>query len=361
MTPHEKFINCMHFKSVDRHILWEWGPWLSTLRRWQREAPGEFDSIPPQLLECENRVLCGVDLWMLPRFEKEILSENEEFITKRNDRGIVERVPKSQDETSMPEHIDFPVKEKKDWERLKKCFDPNDSARFPADWENRCDLWRKDGPVLVFQGPRSPSLFGFIRELMGPERALYAFYDDPMIVHDMMDTYTDFIVQILPRVISESPLSSVFFWEDMCYKSGSFISPDLFKRFMSPCYKRITEMVRNMGIDIIFVDSDGDVSELIPLWLEVGINGVYPMEVAAGMDVIALRNKYGKDLLMTGGIDKRILSRDYKAIDEELERKIPLVELGGYIPTLDHSVPDDVPYRNFCYYWSKKKELLGIR
>jgi len=129
---------------------------------------------------------------------------------------------------------------------------------------------------------------------------------------------------------------------------------------MSPRYKCITELARSRGIDIILVDSDGDVSELIPLWLDAGINGVYPMEVAAGMDVAKLRREYGSDLLMTGGIDKRVLARDHRAIDEELDAKIPLVEQGGYIPHLDHAIPHDVPYENFVYYWKRKKRLLGV-
>ena len=109
------------------------------------------------------------------------------------------------------------------------------------------------------------------------------------------------------------------------------------------------------------VDSDGDVSELIPLWLEAGINGIYPMEVAAGNDLVELRREYGRDLLMTGGIDKRVLARDRRAIDDELAARIPLAEQGGYIPHIDHGIPHDVPYENFAYYWERKKELLGIR
>ena len=113
-------------------------------------------------------------------------------------------------------------------------------------------------------------------------------------------------------------------------------------------------------IEAIFVDSDGNIEELIPLWLEAGINGMYPLEVAAGMDAVKLRREYGRDLLMTGNIDKRVLARDKAAIDRELEAKMPLASQGGFIPHLDHSIPHDVPYENFAYYWERKKELLGI-
>ena len=359
MTPHERFLACMRSQPVDRPPLWEWGPWPSALRRWQREALGEGGQ-PPQFSECDGKLHCGVDLWMLPRFEQRVLAEDDETITKVSDRGQVLRTFKSADTMSMPEHVGYPVKTRADWDALKNRFDPSDPARFPADWAERCERWRSDGPVLLFQGPRSPSLFGFVRELMGPERALYAFCDEPSLVHEMMDVITELTLGLLPRAAAEAPLSTLFFWEDMCYRAGPLISPAMFREFMVPRYRRMTDLARSLGIDVIFVDSDGDVSELIPLWLEAGLNGVYPMEVAAGMDVVALRREYGRDLLMTGGIDKRVLVQGREAIDAELETKLPLAEAGGYIPHIDHAIPHDVPYAHFAYYWERKKALLGI-
>lgn len=357
MTSHERFLAFMHFQPVDRVPLWEWGPWPSTLRRWRREALGEGNN-PPQFAECENRVQCGVDLWMLPRYEERVICEDDESITKVSDRGVVMRTFKSPDTMSMPEHIEYPVKTRADWEELKKRYDPSDPARFPAGWKERCQQWRNKGPVLIFQGPRSPSLFGFVRELLGPKRIFYAFYDEPKLVHDMMEFNTEFLINLLPSVLGEAPISAIYFWEDMCYRNGPLISPDMFREFMLPRYKRITELARSRGVDLCFVDSDGNVEELIPLWIEAGINGIYPMEVAAGMDVVKLRRQYGKALLMTGGIDKRVLARDRGAIDEELETKVSLAEQGGYIPHIDHAIPHDVPYENFAYYWERKKSLL---
>jgi uroporphyrinogen decarboxylase len=359
MTSHDRFLAFMRFETVDHVPLWEWGPWPSTLRRWQREGLGAGNH-PPQLAESEPRLQCGVDLWMLPRYRDEVLAEDEVFITTRTDRGVVQRRLKSPDEMSMPEHIEYPVKSRADWEALKPRFDPADARRFPGDWPERCRQWKAEGPILVLQGPRSPSLFGFVRELMGPERTLYAFCDEPALIHDMMETYTEFLLGLLPGVLDTAPLTSIFFWEDMCYRAGPLISPQMFREFMLPRYRRVTELARSRGMDSIFVDSDGNVSELIPLWLEAGINGVYPMEVAAGMDVAALRKEYGRDLLMTGGIDKRALALGRQAIDAELERTIPVAEGGGYIPHLDHGIPHDIPYEGFVYYWRRKKELLGL-
>ena len=349
----------MRFEPVDHVTLHEWGPWPSALRRWQREGLGQGNSAP-QYAEADERTLCGIDLWMLPRFAERVIAEDETTITKVIDRGIVQRELKSPDEMSIPEHLEYPVKTRADWDAMKKRFDPGSAGRLPADWDVRCERWRRDKPWLVFQCSRGPSLFGFVRELMGPERTLYAFYDEPQLVHDMMETITELTLAMLPRVVRDAPLTSVFFWEDMCYRAGPLISPAMFREFMIPRYRRITDLACRLGIDIMFVDCDGDVSELIPLWIEAGIRGVYPMEVAAGMDVAKLRREYGHDLLMTGGIDKRVLAQDRRAIDEELARRMPIAEQGGYIPHLDHAVPHDVPYDNFVYYWERKKAILGV-
>ena len=359
LTPHQRFRRCMLYEPTDRPVLWEWTPWPSTLRRWQREALGEGNQ-PPQYEECENKVLPGVDMWMLPRFEEKVLQEDEEYVTRTTDRGGVVRLPKSPDTMSMPEHLEYPVKGRKDWESLKERFNPDDPARFPDDWHERCERWRREEPILVFQGPRSPSLFGFVRELMGPERALCAFYDNPELVHEMMEFITEFLLGVMDRTLEEAPITAIFFWEDMAYKAGPLISPGTMREFMVPRYRRMTDLAVQKGIELSFVDSDGDVTELIPLWQEAGIRGVYPMEVAAGMDVSALRQQFGQDLLMTGGFDKRALARNRDAIDREFKRRIPLVEEGGYIPHIDHAIPHDVPYENFAYYWRRKKDLLGI-
>ena len=176
----------------------------------------------------------------------------------------------------------------------------------------------------------------------------------------MMETATEFAVAVLPRALREAPVTLAQFWEDMCYRQGPLISPALFREFMLPRYRRITEAIRAAGVDIIFVDSDGDVSELIPLWLEAGINGVFPMEQACGNDLHAYRRRYGRELLMAGGLDKRALARGRRAIDDELQRQLPLAAGGGYVPTLDHAIPPHVGFEDFCYYWKRKKTLLGV-
>ena len=360
MTPHQRFQSAMHFQPVDRPPLWEWNPWRTTVRRWQREGMPS-GNLPHQYDECDEKTDCGVYLWTLPKFRTYVIEETDETITRMSERGVVLRTFKSEDIISMPEHIEYPVKNREDWRKLKERFDPSHPERFPGDWRDRITAWEKNGPVVLFQSGRAPSLFGFVRELMGAERTLYTFHDDPCLIHEMMEHNTEFLCAVLRKTLGEAPLSTVFFWEDMCYKNGPLISPAMFRKFMVPRYRRITDLARNLGVDVIFVDSDGNVEELIPLWLESGINGVYPMEVAAGMDVADLRKRYGMNLLMAGGIDKRALAGGRDAVDAELSRVVPAALEGGYIPHVDHALPHDIPFEAFTYYWERKKTLLGIR
>ena len=131
----------------------------------------------------------------------------------------------------------------------------------------------------------------------------------------------------------------------------------MFKEFIQPRYVKIVEFLRSHGIDIVFVDSDGYIDELIPLWMEVGINGFSPLEVAAGEDALALKQKYGSDIVLAGNVDKRALISGKEAIDREVAKVKRLLDMGGYFPAVDHSVPPDVPLGNFTYYLQKLKEL----
>ena len=147
----------------------------------------------------------------------------------------------------------------------------------------------------------------------------------------------------------------------MCYKAGSLISPAMLRKFMVPRYREITDLLHGHGVDIIFVDSDGNLDQLIPLWLECGINYIWPLEVAAGNDAVAIRKEYGRDLILGGAIDKRALSRDKEALRAEVMSKVPfLLEEGGYFPTVDHAVPPDVTFENYRYYVDTMREVGGL-
>jgi len=147
-------------------------------------------------------------------------------------------------------------------------------------------------------------------------------------------------------------------WEDMCYKNGPLISPKMFDRFMLPYYKRLTGLFQDHGIKIIFVDTDGDFWKLIPGFIEGGVTGIFPLEVNANMDVLEIRKAYPKLQLM-GGVDKMVLFEDKSAIDAEIDKKIlPVLQTGGFVPTIDHLVPTDTPWWAFEYYRHKLNQII---
>jgi uroporphyrinogen decarboxylase len=147
--------------------------------------------------------------------------------------------------------------------------------------------------------------------------------------------------------------------EDMAYKQHSMISPAQVREFLLPTYKRWGEIVRRAGCPIYGVDSDGFLGELIPIWIEAGMNECDPMEVAAGNDLVELRREYGTRMAYRGGVDKRAMAKGGRVIEEEMRRLEPVIRDGGYIPGCDHGVPSDVSWESYVYYVRLLAEATG--
>ena len=186
-------------------------------------------------------------------------------------------------------------------------------------------------------------------------------YDDPALFEEMVTTLADCILGTLDRLLaSGAHFDACAMWEDMAYRAGPLISPAHFKRYLVPHYRRISELVRAHGVDVIWVDCDGKIDDLLPLWLEAGINCMFPVEVGTwGADPVAYRRAYGRDLLMMGGFDKHILAVSKDAIAAEVERLAPLVEEGGFIGFCDHRVPPDVPLDHYLFYLEQVRAVWG--
>ncbi|MBT9132160.1 MAG: Uroporphyrinogen decarboxylase [Firmicutes bacterium] len=150
--------------------------------------------------------------------------------------------------------------------------------------------------------------------------------------------------------------------EDICYNHGPLISPEMIREFLFPYYRQLVANIKARQIDrsrhlYIQVGTDGFVVPIIPLYQEIGMDVMSPFEVASGCDVVEIGRQF-PNLVMTGGIDKRVLARSKKEIDRELERILPAMRRrGGYIPTCDHGVPEEVPYTNYLYYRKRCVEL----
>jgi uroporphyrinogen decarboxylase len=177
-------------------------------------------------------------------------------------------------------------------------------------------------------------------------------FDDEELVIEIISHLADLSLSVVSRFLEalDAPVEYANWWEDMAYNNGPLISPRHINKLMVPNYRRVNDYLRSQGIDIIGVDSDGKLDKLIPLWLEGGINFVYPNEVAAGNDVAALREQFGREMRLVGGVDKRALAKVGGAIERELEQRLPLVAGGGYLPSVDHSVPPDIPFDNYMRY-----------
>jgi uroporphyrinogen-III decarboxylase len=206
--------------------------------------------------------------------------------------------------------------------------------------------------------------YAFIRNTIGTLKLLYALYDMPDVVHDIMQTWVRVTDHCLARYQEHITIDELFFGEDICYKSGSFISERMFREFLMPYYQQVVNNVRARQIDrsrplYVHIDSDGYVVPIIPLYREVGMNVMSPFEVAAGNDVIDVGRRY-PDLVLWGGIDKRVLATTPQEIDDMLERILPTMRArGGYIPICDHGVPEEVPYQNYLHYRRRCVELGG--
>jgi hypothetical protein len=374
MNSRERFFNTMHFKPVDRLPFSEIALWEQTIDRWHGEGwPKDihdgfwlwFDS---DTFGQDHIHQLPVTTGMIPGFDPEILSEDERTITIRQADGRVTRALKEGSvrgmRMSMDTYLDFPVKTRADFLALKWRYDPASPRRYPPFWDDyACLLEHRTYPVqLPLLSTDCMGFYSCLRNWMGTEAACTVFHDDPAWAAEMMEFIADTMIAVCRRALETVQVDYFLWHEDYAFKTGPLLSPRIVRQFLAPHYRRVNDFIRSHGVDIIFLDSDGDPRLLIPLLLESGINGLLPLEAAAGQDPVALRKEYGHDLLLWGGIDKRELTRDRTAIDAELLRKVaPLLQDGGYIPTIDHSVPPDISYDNFMYYMERKRALLEGR
>lgn len=264
----------------------------------------------------------------------------------------------------MPEYLDHPVKDMKTWEEnVKWRLDPATPERY-ADLEGRMENAKTNAAfgMIIQQG-----LIGgymYLRSLIGPEHTLYAFHDMPNVIHDCMKTWFELADTVIARHQEHVTIDEIFFAEDICYNHGLLISPDMMREFLFPYYQQIISNLRARQIDrtrhlYIQIDTDGFASPAIPIYQEIGMDVMSPFEVASGCDVVELGRQY-PGLAMFGGIDKRILAKSKRDIDEHVEYILPAMrERGGYIPTCDHGVPAEVPYENYLHYRKRCVELGG--
>ena len=385
MNARERFLAIMNFEKADRTLFWEMGYWKDTIDRWYQEGlpkgldvtgglrPGDVirgESNPHDELDTEKRrdidvnhyfefdkgIVClPVNSLIHPAFEHKVFEETEDYIIFQDNLGVKKKANKTA--ASRPQFLQWPAENRRSFEAIKERLKPVLKERVPRNWKELVQQHGHGDYPLTLGGPPC-GFYGTLRYLMGEERLLLNFYDDPEFVRDFMNYLADFWIQLWGETLSEIKVDCVNFWEDMSYRSGPLISPKMFREFMLPAYKRVTSFLREMGVKIIIVDTDGNVEKLIPLFLEAGVTGIFPFEIQAGNDIVSIRKRYPR-LQMTGGIDKMEVAKGKESIDKELDSKIPLMlQSGGYIPHIDHLVPPDVSWEDFSYYRKRLKEMI---
>ncbi len=369
MNHLERFLNVMEYQPVDQVPNWEAGVWPQTAERWYGEGLTEgdihFDWFPGEpAIGLDPREFIRFNGDMLPPFPEETLAEDEETVTFRDSQGRVRRALKEGSiggaRSSMDQYLAHPVENMDDWKDIKRRLNPSDHRRYEPYWEVfRVESWRKRQHPLIF-GPNT-STTGFYwtaRELMGTEGLSYAWYDQPALVHDMMEFIGDFLIESARPILAQTSIEYMCLSEDLAMKTGPLLGPKTYRTFILPHLKRVIEFYKSNGVRYVCVDTDGNPEALIPMMLDAGVDSLWPLERAADQDPIRLRKEFGRSLRLWGAVDKRELAKGPEAIDEHLREMAPLIEEGGFIPTIDHTASPDISWPNFLYYMESKAKLL---
>ena len=336
------------------------GIWGSCLVRWKNEGLSNDASMDDVYkiagFDSDGRRghYLHVNGLIWPEYDEKIIKQVDNKIWFTNKMGGISI--NYTDQPFIPLVFEGALKDRKKWEEIKERLVWDTPGRFPGHWDEACKNAENSGEP-IYTADLYYGFFGLPRELLGLEDLACLFYEDPELLHDIMDTLCELWVNLYTAFLKKAKLDYYIIWEDMCDKNGPLISPSFFREFMLPRYKRLTEALRGGGCKNIMVDSDGDVRELLPLWIEGGVNIMFPFETQFGLDITEIRKKY-PSLGMVGGINKLALEGDRRDIDNELKKVPFMLESGRYIPGLDHGITHDVSWDNFRYFFDRLRELI---
>lgn len=375
MNERERFLACMRFESPDRVPLSPGNGRLSTRNAWYEQ--GLPRSVEPEEIPQHAFSLIGspfawpkggagfpVNERMIPQFEEMVIEVRGDTQIVQDWKGNICEISSEFTTEYLREAIDFvtrrwikcPVESWDDWEAMKPRYNPDDPSRLPADpAEAGRRLNDRTWPIAFhFSGP-----FWQMREWLGFEQLCVTFYDDPALLRDMVRFWTDYVARLMENAFAHCIPDEVHLSEDMAYKAFSMISPAMAREFLMPAWHAWGEVVRSHGVPIYAMDSDGFIGELIPLWIEAGINACDPIEVAAHNDIVVFRDQFGRRMAYRGGVDKRAMAVGGEVLAREIRRIEPVVRSGGYIPSCDHGIPADVSWPNYVDYMRGLARVCG--
>ena len=359
----------MEYAPCDGRPNHELGVWPQTRVRWQQEAPEAVGDFTWDWFVCEpglgldRREYIPVHFGFMPPFERKVLEETPDYEVIRNANGVVTKALKAGTvdggRMCMDQYLEFPVKRPEDFADIKRRLVAGIPQRYPEDLDERIAAWtQRDYPLVLGTNCAANGFYWRAREFMGTEALSYAWFEQPKLVHEMMEFYADFIIETSRPVLERVQVEYFTLNEDLAMKSGPLLGPGQYREFIFPHLKRMVAFFRDHGTKYFALDTDGDPTVLVPLMMDAGVDTLWPIERAAGVSPQGWRRQFGKSLRLWGGVDKRVLTRGPEVIRAHLRELIPLVEEGGYIPTIDHTVPPDVSWDNWRYYIEYKRALL---
>lgn len=358
LTLRERFRRCMFFQEVDRIPNFEFGYWERTIKAWHNQGLPEDvtdEKSAYAYFGIENWAVAPSPVGPLPVHKKEkVLEETDDYVTTRDCFGAVRQENKRGDK-SIPHFLEYPVKDRASWEKFKPALDPGREER----WKGIEKRLAKLCDVTVPLGVSGGSLVGIPRNLIGFQNIAMMVYEDPDLLKEIVDTFGELIVTVLDRVLPRVQADFAMGWEDICFNQGPILPPVFFRDVVGPWNRRIADVLNSHGCCVYATDCDGNINAIAGIWVENGLNTMFPVEVHAGTDPCALRDRFGKRVRLWGGVDKMKLTDSTEAIDRELARLRPYVEQGGFIPGVDHRVQADVPLDHYKHYLDRKRALFN--
>jgi len=384
MTHRERALAVLNYEPYDRLPVVHFGFWRETLDNWaaaghltEQEAEDWGDGNPTDAIVSEKlgfdfNYYCAFhpNTGLKPGFKEETVEEMPDGSKKvRDGNGVI--VLKRPGAGSIPAEIDHLLKDRASWEehfvhRLQFSEDRVTKGKVRVNdkmvgWdEGGCEFLQAIDRDYLY-GLHCGSLFGNIRNMLGVTGASYLFAEDDALFTEIIDTVGELCYQAVRATLeSGAKFDFAHFWEDICFKNGPLIIPSVFDEKVGPHYKRITELVNGYGLNIVSLDCDGCIDALVPTWFNNGVNTMFPIEVGTWNASIApWREQFGRELRGVGGMNKTVFARDRAAVDAEIERLKPLVDLGGFIPCPDHRIAPDATWDNVRYYCDRMREVFG--
>ena len=372
MTTRERCMNILHYKDTDRIPAVHFGYWGELLVEWAEQghismemAKGAVHDGSPVQAELDK--IIGWDctwhncvypkLGLYPAFKREVIETlpdgSQRVLT---DKGVIEKFKPGI--VSIPSEDDYLLKDRKAFEEF---FLPK--MQYSEDRAKSEDLIRQYNGKLEYDAPiglRVGSVLGDIRDITTVMGMSYLMYDeDEELFADIVDAYAEMQYKCVETALKTGlKFDFAHYWEDICFKSGPLLSPEVFDELCRKHYKKRNDLLHKYGIDIISLDCDGVTEKLIPTWLETGVNVLFPIEVGVWGDQFEpARKKYGKEILGVGGMDKTAFRKDKAAVDVELERLKRLFDMGGFIPCPDHRLMPGSKFELVQYYAEEIKKI----